>query len=226
MPRASRSQPTWQGPSPADLPAGDERREAEARSADDLAERAETRGVEGGAIDPKAFKIDREIASRFNELEVTNAQPEYEYCWVNAGHAGRFIKAKLSERVRMGQSIVPVWEVVQGEMPEAIELRGMMADTTRRLGDVVLMRAKKDVFLRVKQLRQAHLQAMQNGTTTELQELGERYRHRGVVIRTSFAEDQLEVMGRRAMARQQAHQILDGMMRDGTVPGLGRPGSR
>lgn len=226
MPRANRSQPVWQGPSPADLPAGDDRRDAEARAADDLAEQAEARSADVGTISPQALKIENEIAQHFNELEVTESQPEYEYCWVNAGHHGRFVKAKLSERVKLGDTIVPVWEVVQGDMPEALELRGLMADTTRRLGDVILMRAKRDAFLRVKQLREARRQALQNGTTSELEELGRQYRHRGVVIRTDFGPDQLEQMGRRAMVRQQAHQMLDGMIRSGTVPGLGRPGSR
>jgi hypothetical protein len=225
---AGRPAPVYQGPSPADLPAGDARRDAQREAADDLAEQAAKQEVDGGAIDPKAFRIDREIAAHFNELEVTEAQPEFEYCWVNAGHAGRFIKAKLSERVRLGESIVPVWEVVQGDMPEARELRGMMADTTRRLGDVILMRAKKDAFLRVKQLREARRQAMHTGTTTELQEMAEQQRRlgRSVVIRTDFGPDQLEQMGRRALVRQQAGQMIDGMLRNGTVPGLGRPGSR
>lgn len=227
MARASaKAQPVWQGPSPADLPAGDERRDAERSATDQLAQAAEQRQVDGGTIDPQALKIDNEIAQHFNELEVTNAQPEYAYCWVNAGHAGRFIKAKLSERVRLGDTIVPVWEVVQGDMPEAPELRGMMADTTRRLGDVILMRAKLDAYLRVKQLREARARAMFTGTTTELEELGRQYRHRGVVIRTDFGADQLEQMGRRALLQQQAHQMVDRMMRTGTVPGLGRPGSR
>lgn len=224
MPRAK----AYQGQSPADLPLGDARREAQRVAADDLAEKAESLGAEGGAIDPKKFKVEREIAQHFNELEVTEAQPEYEYCWVNAGFAGRFIKAKLSERVRLGGSIVAVWEIVQGDMPEARELRGMMADTTRRLGDVILMRARKDAFLRVKQLREARVRALHTGTTTELEEMAEQQRRQGrnVVIRTDFGPDQLEQMGRRAMVRQQAMGMVDQMIRNGSVPGLGGPGTR
>lgn len=211
---------------PMDLPAGDERREAQKMAADDLAQEAESRGLEGGTIDPRAFKIDNEIATHFNDLEVTNKQPEYEYCWVNAGFHGRFIKAKQAERVRMGGHMHPVWEIVQGDMPEAQEVRGLMADSTRRLGDTILMRAKQDAYLRVKQLREARTRAMHEGTTAELEELGRQYRHRGVVIRTDFGPDQLEQMGRRALLRQQAVGMVDTMIRRGTVPGLDRPGSR
>lgn len=129
---------------PSTIPAGDARREAMRQVADDLAQAAEEQGVEGGAIRPDAFEIDNEIAGHFNELEVTNALPEYEYCWVNYNFGGRFIKEKQSHRVREGSGLQPVWEVVHGEMPEAPELRGIGADTTRRLGDVLLMRARKD----------------------------------------------------------------------------------
>lgn len=214
------------GPSPADVPAGDERREAERIAADTLAEAAETQMPEGGAIDPRKFRVENELAQHFNDLEVSEAQPEYEYCWVQAGFAGRFIKAKLSERVRMNGTMESVWEVVQGDMPEARELKGMMADTTRRLGDVILMRARKDRFLRVKQLREARRQAMFSGTTTELEEMGRMLRGRGVIIHTNLGGDQLEAMGRRAEMRQMASQMVENMLRTGTVPGLGRPGSR
>ena len=223
---ASKGNVVHQGESPADLPAGDARREAQARAADQLAEAAEARGIEGGAIDPKKFVIENEIAQHFNELEVTNAQPEYEYCWVHSGQHGRFIMMKMSERVKINGEVMPVWEVVQGDMPEARELKGQMADTTRRLGDVILMRARKECALRVRQWREQRRLAMFEGSTTELMEMGERHRHRGVVIRTDFGPDQLEMMGRRAMMRQQAVGMVDKMIRTGSVPGLGGPGSR
>lgn len=217
-----------QGPSPADLPAGDARREAQAAVKDQLAETAETQGFERGVIDPRKFKIENEIAMHFNDLEVSEAQPEYEYCWVQAGFSGRFIKEKLSVRVRLGGTMEPVWEVVNGDMPEARELKGQMADTTRRLGDVILMRARKDRFLRVKQLREAHKAAMFTGTTTELEEMARILSTRGVsaVVRTDMAGDQLQAMAQRAAIRQQAAQMVSGMLRAGTVPGLGQPGSR
>lgn len=216
-----------QGPSPADLPAGDARREAQRAAADDLAERAETAGPDGGAIDPKALVIDSELAQHFNELEVTNADPAYEYCWVQAGFHGRFVKQKLTERVPESWGMAPVWEVVQGDMAEAPELRGNVGlDTTRRLGDVILMRARKDRYLKSKRVRDARRAAMFSGTTTELEELGRQYRHRGIIVHTNMGQEQLDLMGRRAAMRQQASQMVDGMLRDGSVPGLGAPGTR
>ena len=108
---------------PSELPpAGDEQRDELKRRADDLAERAETIGLDGGRVDPSAFRVENELAQHFNELDVNDADPAYAYCWVQAGYAGRFIKMKLTEG----------WEVVQGDMPEASELRGMGADTDRK----------------------------------------------------------------------------------------------
>ncbi len=212
-----------QGPSPADLPAGDARREAQKAAADTLAEAAEAR-VEAERIDPRAFKIENEIARYFNELEVTDAQPEYEYCWVQAGYHGRFIKMKQTERVPEGGRLVPCWEVVQGDMPECQELRGMGADSTRRLGDVLLMRCRRDRFLKLKRMRDARRDALYNGTTTELEELGRQHRNRGVIVHTNLGDAMAD--GRGAMLRQQGLQMVDSMLRTGSVPGLGEPGSR
>ena len=214
------------GESPAALPAGDARREAQRQAADALAQEAEMRGVEGGAVDPRAFQIDNEIAQHFNELEVSEAQPEFAYCWVQAGYHGRFIKMKQTERVPEDGRMVPVWEIVQGDMPEALELRGMMADTTRRLGDVILMRARKDRYFKLRKQREAHNADVQRGITAELEEMGRRYRGAGVVVTTDMDANRLEEIGRRAAIRAQAGQMVDGMIRNGTVPGLGEPGSR
>ena len=213
-----------QGPSPADLPAGDARREAMREAEDTLAEAAEAASDERGAIDPRAFKIENEIARYFNELEVSNPDPAYQYRWVQAGFHGRFIKMAQTERVPEGGGLAPCWEVVQGDMPECMELRGPAADTTRRLGDVILMRCRKDRFLKLQRMRDARRAALQSGSTTELEELGRQYRHRGVIIHTNLGDAMAE--GRGTLLRQQGLQMVSDMIREGSVPGLGVPGSR
>lgn len=211
---------------PSALPAGEARREAEKSAADELAEEAQARGLEAGAIHPKAFRIENEIASRFNELEVTDAQPEYEYCWVQAGYHGRFIKMKQAQRVEEDGGLVPCWEVVQGDMPEALEVRGLMTDTTRRLGDVILMRCKRDRALKLRKMQEARRAQVERGITSELEEMGQRLRGRGVIVHTTLDDDALKRAQNRAAMRLQASQMIDGMLRDGSVPGLGVPGTR
>lgn len=219
--------PAYQGKTnPSTLPAGDARREAERTAADDLAAEAQERGIEAGAINPRAFRIENEIAQHFNELEVTNSLDEYEYCWVQAGYHGRFIKMKQAQRVEEDGGLAPCWEVVQGDMPEALEVKGLMADTTRRLGDVILMRCRRDRAAKLRKMQEARRAQVERGITSELEEMGQRLRGRGVIVHTSLDDDAMKRAQNRAAMRMQAGQMIDGMLRDGSVPGLGVPGSR
>ena len=191
-------------------PPGDERREVLKERAEVLSQAAESQPVEGGRIDPKRLRVENELAQHFNELEVTEKQPEFEYCWVQAGFHGRYIKFKSTEG----------WEVVQGDMPEARELKGMGMDTTRRLGDVILMRMQKDRYLALKRRREAHQRAVETGITTELEELGAKYRDSGLLVHTKPDDQLLKRMASGAAARQMAGQRFDTMIRTGTVPGV------
>lgn len=211
---------------PSEMPAGDARREAMREAADTLAQAAEESGADGGAIDPRALEIENEIAQHFNELEVTNADPAYAYCWVNFGFGGRFIKQKMAHRVPEDGGLSPVWEVVQGEMPEAPELRGIGADSTRRLGDVLLMRARKDRAILLRRQQTTRQRALEGAPLNALQEMGDKYRHLGVVVHTNPNDQLLKTMETRAATALMAQQQVDNMLRAGTVPGLGRPGSR
>jgi len=191
-------------------PPGDARREVLKERAEPLAQAAEAANADVGTIDPRTFEVENELAQHFNELEVSNAQPEFEYCWVQSAFHGRYIKYKLTEG----------WEVVQGDMPEALELRGMAADTTRRLGDVILMRMQKDRYLRLRRQREAHQRAMESGVTTALQEMGDRYAGQGIIVHTNPNDQLLKRMQSGAAARQMAGQRFDKMIRTGNVPGI------
>ena len=198
-------------------PAGDERRDVLAQREDELAEQAEVRGTEGGRINPKALRVERELAQHFNELDVSNADPAYQYAWIWTGQHGLQIKMKLARK----------WEVVQGDMPEAQELRGMGADSTRKLGDVILMRIRKDLYLQQKRDEEALRRRQQDGVTGVLVELGERHRHRGLKVHTDTSglnPDVLKAMESRAAARNAATDFVDENLRNGTMPGRPAPG--
>lgn len=191
-------------------PPGDARREVLKARAEPLAEAAEAANADVGTIDPRAFEVEPELAQYFNELEVSDAQPEFEYCWVQSAFHGRYIKYKLTEG----------WEVVQGDMPEALELRGMAADTTRRLGDVILMRMTKDRYLALRRRREAHQRAVETGITSELQEMGAKYAGSGLIVHTQPDDALLKKMAAQAGAKQMAGQRFDTMIRTGNVPGM------
>jgi len=206
---------------PVELPSPGYTRDEELRKrGDNLAEAAETRSttMEQYSVNPKAFEKDRELQyllEHYNELEVSNADPAYVYCWVQCMHMhGLFVKLKLAER----------WEVVQGEMQEAIELKGMGADTTRKLGDVMLMRIRKDFFKTIIRRRKAnakrHLQSIDAG----LIGAGEKYSHLGVKITTpetgNMDEKTIDLMHKRSEAIGKASVIQDKWVREGRVPGM------
>lgn len=211
-----------QGSGVDDLPpAGDAQREMLREREDDLAEAAETLA---GAADvhvakPDAYQIENELAQHFNELEVSNQDPAFAYCWVQSGFYGRMVKMKLTEG----------WEVVQGDMEEAIELKGMGADTTRRLGDVILMRISRDRYLKLKLREKNKRIAQEQSVTGTLAEMGHKYRDLGLVVHTDLKDLHPQTVSRmaaRAEAIGQAEKIQDEWVRQGRVPGRPAPGVR
>lgn len=233
---SSSDEPREHPTAPRDMPAGDARREAMRQVADDLAEEAEARSAEGGAIDPRALRIENEIAQHFNELSVTGALPGYEYAWINFTHqGGKMVNMKLAHRVVVDGDLVPVWEVVQGDMKEALSQKGLMADTTRRLGDVLLMRAPRDRAMAWRKMMTARQRALEGAPEAALQELSDKYAHLGVKVHTGINFDDpsstlAKAMSSRAGYRSQlqamAMQMVDAALRTGSVPGIARPGAR
>ena len=207
---------------PVELPpAGNARTEELAHRDDELAEAAETQSnqAERYAINPKALKKDRELQyllDACNELEVSNADPAYVYCWVQSGSHGLFVKLKLAEG----------WEVVQGDMEESVELKGIGADTTRRLGDVILMRVRKDIFKGIVRRRKANADRHMKSIDANLVGLGEKYADLGVSVKTPENMDDrtLKIMERRASAKGTAEKMQDDWIRKGRMPGMPAPG--
>lgn len=191
-------------------PPGDERREVLRERADDLAQAAEEAGAAGGRIDPRAFEVDNEIANHIDDLSVSGQRDEYVYCWVNFTHNhGRMIRLKLSEG----------WEVVQGDDPEAIEFKAVGADTTRRHGDVLLMKCRRDRYKLLQKREAAKRAAQQGAVTAQLEEMGQKAAPHGITVHSSMDTINPRVASR-MMARQAGTRAVDQMLRTGTVPGM------
>lgn len=198
--------------SPELPPAGYKRDEELKLRTDTLAREAETRGGEVEAIDPSRLKVDPELAQYFDILHVSNADPTYKYFWVFTGQHGLFIKKKL----------IVGYEIVQGDMPEAIELKGMGGDTTRKLGDVVLMRIRIDQWKKLDRLEEAKRAAQQGSVLSPIRELAEKNARHGINVYTqdSMPEQYLKRMQARSIAQNKMAQ----MVREGNVPGRPAPG--
>jgi len=200
-------------------PAGDARREMMSKRADDLDELAEELAgdVEAGRIDPSKYQPINEILQHLDASEVSNRQDEYEYKWESTARSGYFIRKAQLEG----------WTVVQGEDPEAKDLMGVRGDTTRHWGDCVLVRCRKDVFLRNQRRDRARRRMQQEGVTETLAEYADKLKQYGIIVHTSATGPMMERMMARAGARQIAGQKIGDMLKsDQGVPGMPVPGRK
>ena len=199
-------------------PAGDERRDELKRRADQLAEQAEN--TEAFAINPAAFEVDNEIASRFNELDVSNAQEGFVYRWVWTGQNNLMVRRAMAERYPGYQG--GGWQIVSGDMPEAKEARDGVTGAAR-VGDAILLRAPLG-FALARHRHQIRLNALHRGSVTaSLKDMAARYANKGLQIHISDEDLESPVMKqvmKRMLAREIAGQKVTGMLRTGTIPGM------
>lgn len=166
------NRPSMQGPQTGAAPgtatfpkAGHAQREALKQRADVLEEQAATQFANVETVDPDRLEVERELAQHFNELEVTNADPNFVYRWINFSSNGG---------IALRRAIAPPerWEVVTGDMPEASELRAV--DGTRKLGDVLLVRMFRKRYDILEKVKEEQRQRQQGGHENNLRELGRR----------------------------------------------------
>jgi len=197
-------------------PAGAERRDELKRRADGLEERAETEFADTGAINPKAFAPDRDILSQYDRFDVSKAQDGYVYCWARYRDPGSQVEAKRALAVRTAGGWVPVWELVIGkDMPEAMEC--LAVDGTRKIGDVLLLRARADRYRLLQQYQEELRYRQQHGVDASIKELGAKH---GVTIHSTNQDINNPVMQRalgRAQAKSMAMNRFADKLRDGTA---------
>lgn len=191
-------------------PAGDGRREEMKKRFDKLEEQGEIKFKDVGKIDPEKMKPDNEILGLINKvpnlLGISNPQEGRKYKWVYVGINGYFIT----------QARFQGWVPVQGDDKEAIER--IWTDTTRKLGDTILMWIEEGKY---KELEQADFQKrmlQQRSITAELEEAGEKT---GVRVSRGFRNaDMLRRLQEQSFARQMAEKRFKQMIQDGRIPGM------
>jgi len=203
-------------------PAGYKRDEQLAERKDVLQQKADEMNakVDVGSIDPRAFDPDREIlhAISGNALEVSGMLPEYEYKWVrdinaNGGPAQAVLKEISLTVVAINESgkkqVYPTWEVVRGDMLEAIERK--TATGTRQVGDVILLRCHKNTYAALEQMKEKKKQDQRESISATLED---KAAQAGAPMH-SYTEEQ---------AQQLAKTKFNSMLKTGTVPGMPGPG--
>lgn len=189
---------------------GHERREAIKRRQATLEEQIErlAQKMQRGTIDSKELEIVNEIANKTAYLNVSNQRSDYVYGWVSKNRHGQHMQRARAEG----------WEVVDGDDQEGIELKGVHDNSTlRSLGDVVLMRIKRDIYIALKAREQVRTKEVQQNSAGTLVEMGHRYRDLGVKV-YPYRMDTME--GPEIKAHTAS---LDAALRSGTVPGLNIP---
>lgn len=193
-------------------PAGHERDELLKVREDALQEQAEIRAAQGEreAIDPAKVRVESELAQYFDELDVAGRDPAFAYCWVPTHTYGRFVQQKLYKG----------WEMVQGEMPEARALKH--TDTTRKLGDVVLMRipkARKELLDKREEFKRFQ---QEEGVSAQLAELAEQHDTQ-IIQGGDLDPGHLRRMQAQSHARNRAGRAVDKWIRQGRMPGMVMP---
>lgn len=199
-------------------PAGYKRDEVLAERKDALDEAADNlaSGLETERINPKNLKVENEIAQHFDPatsmLQVSQGDPCFMYCWVFSGMHGLMVTQKQIEG----------WEVVQGESEEALEHKGIGADTTRRVGDTLLMRIPKDKFMMLEKRRKAQANRFNQESTSfsdNAEKLAQKYNI--PIYREGEVDDKtLRRMEAASSARKIAGSKVNQMIREGRMPGM------
>ena len=212
-------------------PPGDARREVLKQRDADLQAQIERVGqsIVLNNIDPKYLQIIREIQQRTSYLNVSNRKPGYVYAWVTKNNWN-------NHRTRLE---AVGYEVVQGDDPEALELKGTSGiaagtgtpDTTRQLGDVILMRIKEEYYIAQKAREHARTLAMQVASASTLITMARPYFNRGIRVGTQVQGMGDQLQGPRIRPRSFSsrraqmlglldNQVFQEQVREGTIPGM------
>ncbi len=191
-------------------PPGAARNEELAKRTDALQEAIETKMPEMESIPESAFEPDRELQYAMQEFsmhEVSDKLPGWQYAWVFTGQHGTEITMKKTYG----------WVVVQGNDVEAKELEHV--DTTRRLGDCLLMRIPIEKYKKLQAYEDYVRKLKSSSGDQDLQDAAAK-----LGLSTSFNEPRIvQRFGGGTPAQKVVMQgggPVDRMLKNGTVPGM------
>jgi hypothetical protein len=206
-------------------PPGYERNEELSRRADALEAKLEALSNGNGdnpeqhKIDLDNFKPDNEILQhlKYGNYPVQNKDELYTYCWVNRDIHGKYGGVHVMRKRVQG------WQLCRYGAPEIAGVKNV--DGTCIVGDVVLMKIRRDLYFKIHRQSQQEVTRRREGVTTGLRELGEQHAKHGVIVHTPEDIDDatLARMDRQASAKRQAVNTADKWIRQGKMPGVPGP---
>jgi hypothetical protein len=205
-------------------PAGDARREELKQRTDTLEEQAEVKYADVGAINPEVLKPDREIRDhiRKSHLEVGTRHPYLKVKWVYCGSQYSMVWSAKDDG----------WQTATvQDFPEAADL--VREDGTIRIGDVLLMSIRIDIYQQIMEREKKKRLRQQFGVEAEIHDLAARTNAKeGKQVFTNIQtpeftgvnEKTLQGMeagaARQSHARHTAAAHLGNKMKTGTLPGV------
>jgi len=171
------------------------------------------------AEDLQNFPIENDVARHFTidaasgtvNVSVSKANPMFVYAWICEDFPRDAKGLKIREQLS-----VPGWEIVVGDMPEGVELKD--ARGYRKVGDTVLMRCRKDRYLKnVMADRQARAE-WYDSADAGFDDVLELSKRKGVVGTKDLNDPRLARAAKQALAKEMASREFTKMIKEGRVP--------
>lgn len=209
------------GVDPSKIDAGHTRDEVMLMVKDEL----EQAGEEGAnaderfRLDPSKFVIENEIGSKANSLNISNADPARAYCWARFKCDNGVSQAETKRALTIGVREIAtgkkwqetIWHVVEGTDKESLELK--QVDGTRRLGDVILLWAKREVYEAVQRVAEEKRQELYGKPKREAQAFFEKTGIK-VVTEAEMAKDpRFEKVAKHAEVFRRSNETADEQVR-------------
>lgn len=205
-------------------PPGDERQEVLKKRTDQLEEQIDQKSEQSFAIDPSKMEPDNEILKDIDKgfLHPPCADPKFEYAWVQCkhpeDHPSRMVETKLAEKVKVGGKWIRPWAVVMGDEPDAKGLK-KSAENTCTIGDVLLMRCRKDHYALLEMAKRRKSLERQYGTDSSLVEVALSYNAAGGEAAYNKYKDDANF----SLFSNEFKMKLDNALRTGNLPGMQIP---
>ncbi len=202
-------------------PPGNERQEVLKKRTDQLEEQIDQKSDQFLAVDPAKMEPDNEILNDIDKgfLYPPSADPNFEYNWVQCrhpvDHPSRMVEIKLSEKIKVGGKWVRPWKVVMGTDPDSKGLK-ISAENTCTIGDVLLMRCRKDHYALLTLEKRRKTLERTYGTDSALVDIALSHNTTGgEEAYSKYKQDANFSLFGNALKMK-----LDNMVRTGNIPGL------
>ena len=202
-------------------PPGDARQEVLKQRTDQLEEEIDQKSNQFIGVDSSKMEPDNEILNDIDKgfLHPPCADPKFEYTWVQCkhpvDHPSRMVEIKLAEKIKVNGEWKRPWQVVMGNDPDAKGFK-VSAENTCTIGDVLLMRCRKDHYALLTLEKRRKTLERSYGTDSALVDMALSYNAAGGEAAYSKYKDDANF----SLFGNEFKMKLDNALRTGNLPGM------